>query len=367
MANIREYTGKRGKRFQVQVRIAGFPPRNGTFPNRRMAERWAKTVEAEMIEGRHSRSAGAYRHTVAEAIDRYISEEVPKKRDRRESRLLWWREKIGHFKLVDVTGPVLAEYRAKLKTEPFIVATPGSKNSTLAAGEKPNEFKRANGTVNRHLAYLSHVFAIARREWHWMGHDPFDGVSKLPESRGRVRFLTDEERERLLAETAKDRQLHVLVVLALSTAARAGELLSLRWQDIEIESDAARVLLGKTKNGEPRSVWLHGKALRLLKEHKAGQCAESERVFVSEDAERYYYRNPFEQACERAGVVNFRFHDLRHSAATYLSRLGATEQQLKAIGGWKSSVVSRYVHLAAEDARGVLERMNNRILGAQDK
>ena len=60
---------------------------------------------------------------------------------------------------------------------------------------------------------------------------------------------------------------------------------------------------------------------------------------------------------------NFTFHGLRHSAATYLAREGATEQQLKVIGGWKSGVVSRYVHLAAEDAKAVLERMNEKILG----
>jgi hypothetical protein len=57
---------------------------------------------------------------------------------------------------------------------------------------------------------------------------------------------------------------------------------------------------------------------------------------------------------------------LRHSAATYLAREGATEQQLKAIGGWKSNVVSRYVHLAAEDAKAVVERMNNKILGPKE-
>ncbi|HEX4023488.1 MAG TPA: tyrosine-type recombinase/integrase [Steroidobacteraceae bacterium] len=66
---------------------------------------------------------------------------------------------------------------------------------------------------------------------------------------------------------------------------------------------------------------------------------------------------------EAAGVKSFRFHDLRHSAATYLAREGASEQQLKAIGGWKSGVVSRYVHLAATETRNIVQKMNEKILG----
>jgi len=75
MAAIRERVRGDGARtFHVQVRMRGFPARTATFPNRRQAERWAKTVEAEMIEGRHFRNAEARRRTLAEAIDRYVAE-----------------------------------------------------------------------------------------------------------------------------------------------------------------------------------------------------------------------------------------------------------------------------------------------------
>jgi integrase len=334
--------------------MAGFPSRTASFPTRRLAERWAKTIEAEMIEGRHFRHVGARRRTLSEAIERYIGEEAPKKADAsaRTAKLRWWQERLGHLKLAEVTAAVIIEQRQALLREPYV----------RASGESPNQFKRLPSTTNRYLAVLSHVFTLARREWHWIGHDPFDGVGKLEESSGRVRYLTEDERTRLLTETAADVQLHVLVVLALSTAARAGELLNLTWHDVEIGE--SRALLRETKNGESRSVWLHGEALRLLTEHKA-RGLDAVRVFVSEMGKRYDYREPFEGACERARLTNFHFHDLRHSAATYLARMGATEQQLRAIGGWKSNVVSRYVHLAAEDARAVLERMNNKILGGK--
>ena len=367
MATIRERKksdGKGGKRsvFHAQVRMTGFPARTATFPTRRQAERWATTIEAEMIEGRHFRSIEARRRTLGAAIDRYIAEELPKKRDARTRRirLLWWKEKLGSLKLAEVSSAILVEYRGLLARETYTRAKPASKRSSMRGKNAP-EHKRSEATVNRYLAYLSHVFTTARREWHWIGHDPFDGVGKFTESKGRVRYLTEEERDRLLAETAKDPVLHTVVLLALSTAARAGEITNLRWSDIDLKE--GRALLRETKNADPRTVWLHGDALRALEEHGKVRRLNDDRVFVSAKGKLYRHRPPFEAACKAAKVKDFTFHDLRHSAATYLAREGATEQQLKQIGGWKSHVVSRYVHLAAEDVKDVQKKMNEKIFG----
>lgn len=357
MPTIRQRAGK----FHVQVRMAGFPARTASFATRRLAERWAKTIEAEMIEGKHFRNVEARRRTVAEAIDRYVREELPKKIDNSPAgRLAWWRERIGHLKLAVITPALIAEYRGKLETEPYVRAKPHLKHSILR-GQKAPEYPRSAGTVRHYLNALSGVLTVARREWRWISHNPFDGVSRPGPGRKSVRFLSEEERTRLLAQTAKAPQLHTFVVLALSTAARAGELWNLNWSDVDLKD--GRLLLRKTKNGQPRTAWVHGEALRLLTEHGKVRRLHDERVFVSAMGKRYRYHEPFVAACEAAGVSSFTFHGLRHSAATYLAREGATEQQLKAIGGWKSNVVSRYVHLAAEDARAVLQRMNNKILG----
>jgi integrase len=137
-------------------------------------------------------------------------------------------------------------------------------------------------------------------------------------------------------------------------------LWNLDWTDIDLKD--GRLLLRKTKNAEPRSAWVHAEALRLLREHRERRLSD-DRVFVSITGKRYRYDKPFTAACEAASVKSFTFHGLRHSSATYLAREGATEQQLKAIGGWKSNIVSRYVHLAAEDAKAVVEKMNRKILG----
>lgn len=374
MATIRART-KRGKSvLHVQVRMKGYPARTASFPTRRQAERWATTIEAEMIEGKHFRNVEARRRTLGEAIDRYLKSEVTKLRDgsMHKQNLPWWKEKLGHLRLSEITPAILVEHRDKLAAETYTRARPQSKRTTLKEGEAPKRFKRAPNTINNYLRPLGRVFTLARREWHWISHNPMEGVSLLPTGRGRVRFLSEDERFRLLKETARDPQLHTAVVLALSTAARASEITNLCWGDIEYEQrsqasgaprEAARVLLRQTKNGTPRSVWLHGEALRLLKDHGKIRRLNDDRVFVSVKGKRYRYDETFRAACEVAKVSNFTFHGLRHSAATYLAREGATEQQLKAIGGWKSNVVSRYVHLAAEDAKGVLERMNEKILG----
>src|SRR5882672_2681064 len=110
MPTIRERAKADGTRiFHVQVRMAGFPARTASFPTRRQAERWAKTVEADMIEGRHFRNVEARRRTLADAIDRYIENELPKLRNgsTHRSDLPYWREALGHLKLSDITPAVI--------------------------------------------------------------------------------------------------------------------------------------------------------------------------------------------------------------------------------------------------------------------
>jgi integrase len=125
------------------------------------------------------------------------------------------------------------------------------------------------------------------------------------------------------------------------------------------------LLFRQTKNDEPRQAWLHGEALRLLTEHAKVRPIDSDQlVFPSPTGTSAYdYLTPFKTAAAAAKLHNFRFHDLRHSAATYLAREGATEAQLRAIGGWKSGVVRKYVHIAAEDAKEVTARMNKKMWG----
>lgn len=352
--------------FHVQVRMAGFPARTETFSTRRKAERWAKTVEAEMIEGKHYRSVEARRRTLGDAIDRYIREEVPKKRDAgmHTRTLTWWKSQIGKLKLADITPALIVEHRGKLAAGTYTRGKPSGKRSKYRKGEEPRQIQRKSGTVNRYLRCLGHLFTVCRKEWHWIGHNPMDGVSILREGEGRVRCLSDDERQALLAETAKDPTLHTFVVIALSTACRAGELCKLTWADVDLKNGRLVFRGQTTKNAQGRSAWLHGEALRLLKKHAKVRQLKGGPVFPpSKKGRAYPYAKPFNAAVAAAGIEDLRFHDLRHTAATYLAQAGATEQQLRAIGGWKSGIVSRYVHLAAEDSKEALEKLAGRIDG----
>lgn len=269
--------------FHVMVRRAGFPSRTASFPTRRMAARWATTVEAEMIEGRHFRDAGSRRRTVAEAVDRYMKEEVPRKRGgggMHAASLPWWKKQIGDLRLSAVTADVLVDQRTKLAAEKYKRATPGSKHSLLEEGEQPRAFTRSTSTVNRYMECMSHVFTVARKEWRWnLAGNPFSDIRKLREDNRRTRFLSDDERKRLLAETMKNPQLHVLVTLALATAARAGELVRLKWSDAALREKDARLHFRVTKNAQPRTVWVHGEALKLLKAHHKRRDEGGEAVF----------------------------------------------------------------------------------------
>ena len=377
--NIRERINRGKTVYQVQVRVVGYPSRTATFPTRRLAERWETKIKAQMIEGRHFRDVEARRRTLADAIDRYTEEELPKKRADTMHRycLPWWRARLGHLKMADITPAAIVDARSQLSREPYTRARLGAKRTLLKPGEKPAEYKRSNSTVNRYLEVLSHVFTIARREWHWISSNPMEGVSKLHEGPGRVRYLSEEERAALLRETVKDPQLHCMVMLALSTASRAGELLNLQWRDVDL--DEGRMLLGRkpgqqsrlaTKNGTARVAWASGEALRLLQERAKNPRRDDDLVFSSParsgGRSRYNYDDPFGDAVEAAGLEDFHFHDLRHSAATYLARAGATEQQLRAIGGWKSNVVNKYVHLAGDDVKDLLAELGKKVGGGKD-
>jgi integrase len=362
MASIRERKKRDGSKvFAVQVRQRGFPAITATFPTIRMAQRWAKTKEAEMIEGRHFRSPEARRRTVAEAIDRYTREVLPEKRSKNmhSAALPWWQRQIGHLKLAEVTQATVLEQRGRLMREAFKRAKPESDRSVVKEGEKPNTFKRTPSTANRYVAVLSNLFTLAK-QWEWAGHNPAEGLAKLAERSERARVLTTEQRNALIKQTEGDPTLHLFVLVALGTACRAGELLNLEWHDVD--ADDGRLSFRKTKNEQPRSAWLHGVAKKLISELADGKKPEA-RVFVNASGKgrRYRYAKPFKQACERAGIPGFVFHNLRHSAATYLARDGASESQIKAIGGWRSNVVGRYIHMAAADTKSVMQKLSEKI------
>ena len=357
MATIFKRTASDGKSsYQVKVRLKGYPAETGTFERLTDARKWASATETAMREGRHFKTGEAKRRTMAELIGRYIQDVLPGKPKNiriQTQQLTWWRDQIGAYTLADITPSLIAEYRDK-----------------LAGGETVRGTQRSPATVNRYLAALSHVLTIAVTEWEWLDDSPMRKVRKPTESRGRVRFLTDDERPRLLkaCKESGNSYLYPVVVLALSTGMRQGEIMGLSWDNVDLIK--GRAILHETKNGERRAVAITGHALDLLKEMSKVRRIDSKLIFPSKEIapqkpqKPMDLRTPWEAALKKAEISDFKFHDLRHSAASYLAMNGASLAEIAEVLGHKTlQMVKRYAHLSEGHTARVVESMNSKIFG----
>jgi integrase len=275
--------------------------------------------------------------------------------------------------LSEVSAALLREKRDELAREPYSRSVQ-RKAVTLTARRKPKgeprTLKRAPATVNRYFETIATALHVAEREYEWLRESPARKVRDLAEPRGRVRFLSDAERTSLLADTkTRSRDLHALVTVALCTGARAGELLALRWPDVDLARGLAT--LHDTKNGDRRAMPLAGPALAELKARSKVRRIDSDLVFPdpvnAKDgvARPLDYAKPFRAALKATGIANFRFHDLRHTAASYLAMNGATTAEIAAVLGHKTlAMVKRYSHLTEQHVSGVVERMTEKVFGA---
>jgi len=357
MASIQERTDATGKiHFRVQIRLRGFPPEQATFERKTDARKWAAQTEAAIREGRHFKSSEGKRHTVADAIDRYVRDVLTtKSRSSQYSQgiqLAWWRNQVGEMPLADLTPPVLAEQR-----------------DILLGGTTYRHTKRSPSTALRYMAALSHMFTIAVKEWQWLDDNPLRRVSKPKESRGRVRFLSDDERMRLLTACQESRNpcLHDFVVLLLSTGMRKTEALTLTWDQVDF--GRGLITLSETKNGEIRSVPLMGYARELLQERARIRRIDSPYVFPAPychgtKPKPVDIQSAWNWAVRRAELVDFRMHDCRHSAASYMIMAGASIGEVAEVLGHKTlQMVRRYSHISQTHAAKVVGRMNAAIFG----
>jgi integrase len=158
--------------------------------------------------------------------------------------------------------------------------------------------------------------------------------------------------------------LYVCVILALSTGMRQGELMNLKWSDVNLKD--RYIILHETKNGERRRVPLSGHALELLQEHSKVRRLDTPLLFPSarHPDKPIDLRRSFNNALERAGINDFHWHDLRHCTASYLAMNGANLAAIAEILGHKTlSMVKRYSHLSDGHVSLVIESMNAKIFG----
>jgi integrase len=344
MASIRKRIAKDGTvSHRVEIRLKGHAPQRATFKRLTDARRWAQATESAIREGRYFRTAEARKHTLADAIDRYGDTVLPAKKpntvSQQTQQLGWWRQELGGLALADVTPARIAAARDSLAT-------------TLGPA-----------TVVRYLAVLGHLLSVAATDWQWIEDSPMRKVRKPSEPRGRVRFLSDDERERLLSACRESGNpyLYPAVVLALSTGMRKGELRGLTWADVDIPG--GRITLHETKNNERRVVPLVGHALEAVR--TIPRRIDTPLLFPGRNPHKPMdLRAPWVAALKGAGISDFRWHDLRHSTASYLAMNGATLAEIAEVLGHKTlAMVKRYSHLSDAHTSGVVERMTARIFG----
>jgi integrase len=361
MATIEKREGNDGVRYRVRIR--GEQPRTRTFKRKTDAALWAKKVESDLGHGAYVPTNAGRRRTLADLIDKYTADELPKKRaninrKRFTAQLQWWRDHAGYLTLDKVTPEAIAEYRSELLTRRSGRPQPGT-----AAGDVPI----TQATVNRYLAGLSAVCKWAWKTQHWLQSNPVLRVTKGAEHTGIIRYLSDDERKALLAacKASTDPNIYCAVMLALATGARASNLRNLTWADVDLEQ--WRLRFTQTKTNQPRYVPLVGPAQRVLSEQLERDPTKQGWVFKgARNSAPASLDAPWRVVRAVAGLTgnkHCRFHDLRHTTASYLTMNGASLAEVAEALGQRTLVMAkRYSHQSGEHVRATFERMSERFL-----
>ena len=311
-----------------------------SFSDRLEAEDWAREIEQAIETGLWSDGDQGGGFTLGWMLDRYLVFRRPNRDTRRQ--LEWWRRHLGTEAAASVSRREILGLRRTLTHE----------KTRSGRGRSP-------ATVNRYMAALSGLFSWALRSDHVAVH-PMKGIEPLVEESARLRCLSNEERESLVQacrETGGLR-LQTLVVLALSTGARRGELLRLQWSDLDIGN--RHVVIRGSGRLRTRTLPLPLSAFELLGQLSKVRRIDRSDVFAEPDGRVRFPRAGWRAALASAAIEDFRFHDLRHSAAFYLAQSGASLAEIAEILGTRTlQGVRRYSHLTVSQTSSALGRMHD--------
>jgi integrase len=335
MASLRKLPS--GK-YQAQIRLTGVKPITKSFQTQRQAKDFIREVEGnkdlQRALGKPDVSDISFDKLVSLYLDQYSG------KDRSVmGRLLWWKVRLGSTNVTRITAFMVDDGLSELVEQGLTGSTCNRYKSTLSSAFsffiKHKDFK--------HLEYSNPVRA--------------ELITTFSENPAKERFLTDQEQITLL-EACKQSQydkLYLLVLMALTTGARKGELTGLKWSDIDVKTRLAT--LHTTKNGKPRVLALTREVIEVLIQHREiGDCL----VFKStvNNLRPHDIKRCFSYALKRADITKFRFHDLRHSAASNLARNGASLLEIAdVLGHSNTTVTQRYAHLCNDHKTALIDRV----------
>ena len=370
MATINVYNGKKGKTYRVQIRRIGQVPLSETFKSLQEAKQWAKIMEAglstphsllrikqslEAVDPATSSIESLY--TMNDLIARYRESVMPQmaKTTRRSYPpiLKYWEKKLGNFKLTEITPTLISTHRDALLK---IYKT---------------------GTARGYIARLNTMLNIAVNEYKWLSVNPCSSVRKPRDSKPRVRYLSDEERSRLLmaCKASTHRMLYPVVVLSLATGARYSEIMNLKFSEVDLQHRV--IYFPQTKNDQPHSVPISEFAVKVLNEYiqivssmedvpwnwRKGNLDRF--LFPAQHGDKpTYIVKAWRRARAAAGLKNYHYHDNRHSCASALANNGASLLDIAQVLNHKSIRSTQiYAHLTESRVRNVLEDASKSMFG----
>lgn len=331
MASIR----KRGSGYQIDYYDPHGKRIRQTFNKKKEAEAELAKRISLIAENRYLDVKREFKTTLKDLVDKY-TENYP-----HQIKAYYCKNFTDYFGpltlLANIRYMDLETYRNRLRQRP-------TKNGTI----------RADATVNREMSCFHHLMTKGV-EWEMMERSPFEtGKSlMLKENNQRVRFLKDSEIKALLAECPD--YLHRIVMCALHTGMRRGEILSLKWDQVR----NGFIYLSKTKTKEPRQIPINDELAAVFGEIRRKQHLKCDHVFTYQGKPLGNLKKSFKSALRRAGIQDFRFHDLRHTFASQIIMRGGTLKDVQEILGHKTMTMTlRYAHLSQEHKRNAVNLLN---------
>lgn len=307
---------------------------------KRLAEQVFAKVQTEVTEGRWFDRPEGEARTFMELAQKYL-EEYSKRRKRS-----WEKDQAR------LNKSLLPYFGDKIVTK--ISPRDISAYKTHRYAEEVS-----SSTINRELALMKHMYSIAVKEWEWCRDNPVKRVSMEKEGQPRDRWLTSEEEEMLLKVCPE--WLQEVVVFALHTGMRQGEILGLRWKDINLLGSTAT--LDRTKNGDRRIVPLNRTAKELLEQKGKLRHIATDKVFTNSAGnpmDSGNLRRAFMGALKKAKITGFCFHDLRHTCATRMAQRGIDLYRVQKILGHKDiKTTQRYAHHYPESLRSGVDVLDD--------
>lgn len=311
--------------------------------DRKIAQKILDKIKGDVAENRYfEKPIGAHK-TVRDMLDRYLLEystqhKKPMTAKRDLSLVNHLNAFFGDMTLLEVTRDLISQYKNKRRVEPF-AKRPGASPTS----------------INYEIGLLSHAFKIAKTDWGWVTANPVDNVSREKIDNLIKRWLTLEEESKLLA--ASPRWLAELIRFSIQTGLRRGEILALKWSQIDMGKKVFTIY--EQKNQEVDTLPLNEVAMQILAERSKVRQLRGDLVFFNSAGRQHgavNLRKSHLRAVKRSGINSLRWHDLRHTFASRLLQGGVDSFKVQKLGRWKSgAMLRRYGHFSTESLRSAIE------------